>query len=334
MEDFIIDNLERSFKKHIDLMSELQGSKVLITGGSGYMGGWVTCALTWLNDTKGLDCKIILLSKDKNTIKNVPFDREHVNIEYIYADIRGMVELPQDIDYIIHTVGNPDTSFHASNPVETIDVISKGTQNVLDAATRISSLKKIIHISSGQVETTTTPNFHNNVSTSYVEAKRFSEAICGAYKIMHKLPITIVRPFSFIGPYHDIEKPWALNSFINDAINGGPIRIHGNGKPVRSFLYATDMAVWLLVFLLKGQKGEIYNLGSSEEISLQELATKISNVTLQSIDVVVENYNDKISTLVPALEKEKNLGLGVCIDINEAVLRTIEWNLKRRNKSL
>ena len=82
-------------------------------------------------------------------------------------------------------------------------------------------------------------------------------------------------PFSQLR-FPENNKPWAINSFLQEALNGQPIRIIGNGTSQRSYLYASDMAAWILVILSAGKRGDIYNLGSSEGVSLIDVANKIN----------------------------------------------------------
>ena len=169
-----------------------------------------------------------------------------------------------------------------------------------------------------------------NVSNCYAESKRIAETLCSYYKNNLRLPIIILRPFAFIGPYQDIEKPWAINSFIRDAILGGPIRILGNGMTERSYLYASDMAYCILKSLIDGKIGEIYNLGSNIPISLNDLAFKIKNHSPSEIEVLSksskENYLS-VSKLVPNTDKiNKEFNFKEIFTIDEAISRTILWN--------
>ena len=137
---------------------------------------------------------------------------------------------------------------------------------------RLNGFKKMLHISSGLVSGVTNASQKeisetqmngfdcNSSSNIYAEAKRCSESIVSSYMTLYKI-ITIARPFTFIGPYQKIDKPWALNNFIRDAFNGVPIRILGNENTRRSYIYGSDAAVWMLNILLNGKNGTAYNVG-------------------------------------------------------------------------
>ena len=69
----------------------------------------------------------------------------------------------------------------------------------------------------------------NSITSVYAEVKRCAETLCTAYSSQYKVPIVIIRPFAFIGPYQFLDKPWAINNFLRDGIAGGPIRILTDG---------------------------------------------------------------------------------------------------------
>ncbi|MFZ2889321.1 NAD-dependent epimerase/dehydratase family protein [Sulfuricurvum sp.] len=346
MENLILENLSKSFQNIVPKLEQLKGSTILITGGTGFVGSWIARALVWLNDDFDFGCKIILLSRDpENLERSDPKLYRRSDITYLRSDIRSVHNLPSNINYIIHAAANPDNRVHMSDPVNTMDVIALGTKAIMDAATRLPDIRNIVHISSGQVygkapdngeslRETILYNFSKNDITSvYPEAKRYAETICLAYRSLFKLPVCIVRPFSFIGPYQKLNKPWAINTFLQEALNNQPMRIVGNGKPQRSYLYASDMAAWLLVVLAEGKSGDIYNLGSSEGISLKEVTEKINKLLPRPVDVIVQNYNNDESKFIPNLEHIiKKFSLKMVFDFDEALQQTMQWNVNNLHK--
>lgn len=326
----------------IESFSILDNQSILITGGTGFIGKWLAEMISFINSASNLNIKLYLLGRDIAKFKEeVPHLAEKSFMNFIEQDIRYLHDLPSDINYIIHAAGSPDNREHVSDPLKTIETFYKGTQSLLDAASRIQDLKKIIHLSSHQVygrneteQLISENSFGNfealNIVNCYAEAKRIGETLCSYYKNNLRLPVVILRPFAFIGPYQDIEKPWAINSFIRDAILGGPIRILGNGLTERSYLYASDMAYSILKSLIDGKIGEIYNLGSSTPISLNELALKIQSQSTVKMEILSksskENYLS-ISKLVPDTSKiSKDLNVNEIFTIDEAINRTILWN--------
>ena len=338
MQETLKSDLNESLFYLLNFFEPLKNKTVTITG-LGFMGSWLVRALTWLNDNHEFKIKIYVITKHIEKANIIVDKRNYIKI--ISADIRSINYLPEDTNFIIHTVGNPDNRAHMTDTINTIDTIVSGTKILLDNATRLENIEAIVHISSGQVyykkESSLLNNENNfyqnlifNVNNIYPEAKRYSETLCFAYKSTNKLPIIIVRPFSFIGPFQDLNKPWAVNSLLNEALNNQPMRIIGNGKPKRSYLYASDMAAWILVILANGKKGEVYNLGSSQGVSLLEITNKINTLIDKNVKVIVNYYNNDESEFIPDVVKLKErFGLKEVFNFERALERTISWNIKK-----
>ncbi|WP_461453533.1 NAD-dependent epimerase/dehydratase family protein [Mucilaginibacter sp.] len=329
-----------------ELFSALENKTILITGGTGFIGKWLTEMVAYINHTKGYNIKLYLLARDIKKFKNeMPQLAEKTFISYIEQDIRNLHDLPADVNYIIHAAGSPDNRDHVSQPARTVETFYKGTQTVLDAASRLPELYKFVHISSHQIygkndsEILINEKFcgkvePNGINNIYAEAKRITETLCAIYRNQFKLPILIIRPFAFIGPYHDLEKPWAINNFIRDGILGGPIRIIGNSSTVRSYLYASDMSYWLLKALIKGNVGENYNIGSNEAISLNDLALKVKHSLNNNIEILSKSSKEtyaNLSKIVADTSKiVKDLDVRETYTIGDAINRTIVWNQLNR----
>jgi dTDP-glucose 4,6-dehydratase len=223
-----------------------------------------------------------------------------------------------------------------------MDVIIKGTESVLMAATRLPKLKKILNVSSGLVygsqplELETIPeNFcgtlnFTSIGSAYAEAKRMAETLCAVYRNQHRLPIANSRPFSFIGPYQLLDRPWAINNFIRDSLLGGEIRILGDGETIRSYMYPSDMAFWLLTILAQGKVGSSYNVGSPNGITLKSLASRISNNFATPPKIAIRSSEIsklKRSKFVPNVSLiSQELKVNLTVDIEESIKRTVVWN--------
>ncbi len=326
-------SLDESLKIQI-----LKNSEVLVTGGTGFFGKWLVEIVTYLNDKLSFNIKLYLIARHNSPyINEIIANRD--DIVFIKSDVRNLREIPSTIEYIIHGAATPDNSIHMSNPIEVMDTISQGTKQVLDLALGLDNVKKILNISSGQVYGTLNSNMisetnigmvdTNSINSIYPEAKRYSETLSIAYKSLYKLPVVQVRPFSFVGPHIGLEKPWAINNFIKDAIKFKKIKILGNGKPIRSYMYPTDMAWWLLNMLVDSKNGVVYNLGSPKGISLEDLALKIKAKIGVDVKIEILNMNEDNSVFVPDESLVKNrLDLDIKVDIDEALDKTIDWALK------
>lgn len=325
------------------LLKDLRNDEIVITGGTGFVGTWLTEFLAHLNDEFSYKTKIHLIARDFSTFKTSrPHLASRSDVNLIRSDVRELIELPKNTSRIVHAAGNPDNRYHNSNPLETMSVIAAGTTQVLQAAMRCSNLKSIVNLSSGHVygsqpETLSRiPESYvgsvdsNSASCAYAEAKRFGETICASFRSQNHLPVINVRPFSFVGPYQSLDQPWAINSFIHDALQAKPIRVLGDGKIARSYLYATDVALWILRILVAGDIGESYNLGSSEGIELKTLAEKIQAIVEPSPEIhyrVNPGAEWKKSRFVPDVSRTlETLGLNLTVNLDEALARTIRWH--------
>ncbi|WP_080059052.1 NAD-dependent epimerase/dehydratase family protein [Spirosoma aerolatum] len=322
-------------------LASLRNQAILVTGGTGFMGTWIAEMIAFLNEEHGFNTTLFLLSRDSKEFETkAPHLAKQGFINLIEEDIRNVAILPEQIGWIIHAAGTPDNREHASQPLKTIDVAYKGTTALLEASLRLPALKKVVCVSSnyiyGQLNANVAIEEHqpgslncNSVGAAYAEAKRITETVCAVYRNQQQLPIDIVRPFAFMGPYQGLEKPWALNNFIRDSILGGAIRILGNRNTTRSYLYGSDMAYWILSVLASPHSGKVYNIGSPYGISLYELAQKIKTSFHRNIDIVEKASSGKSSAIqssVPSTKAiENDLNVAQRIDINSSLIKTIEW---------
>ncbi len=337
--EFLKKDCEDAASWSLDMLEELKNKKIFIAGGTGFLGTWVAEFITYLNDNHQFNVSLTILARNIDSFKN---DKKHLterkDIEFISKDIRNLNELSNDVSFIIHAASSPDNRIHVSNPIDTISIITKGTDNLIDSAFKLPDLKKILYVSSGQIygrsipsnklisESDFGPMDCNKVNSIYSEAKRLAEATCCAYVSQYKLPIVIARPFSFIGPYQSLSKPWAINNFINEALNKKNIRIIGNGEPIRSYMYPADMVVWILKILASGKRNTSYNVGSPYGISLKNVAEKIVQFTDSKVDIDIKYNNDDSSLYVPDISLCQNdLGLKINYDVEETIRRAISW---------
>ncbi len=321
-------------------IENLRGASILITGGTGFIGSWLSEVITFLNDNYAFKIRLYLLSRHAYQFKEIaPHLSSRHDISLISNELASIYELPEDITYIIHAAGSPDNRLNASDPMKVFRTIVNGTNSLLDTAARLPNLKRMLNISSGLIygsqpieldrikeEFLGGPDTNTAMST-YTEGKRMAEVLCSIFRTQQRMEIVTARPFAFIGPYQRLNRPWAINNFISEALNGGPIRILGDGCTIRSYMYPSDMVNWLLTLLVSGKSGQAYNLGSVEEISLYNLALKIASFFPQKIEIQsnIAPATNKISRLIPDIGRAENLNLKNKVSLNNALLRSIEW---------
>ena len=340
--DIIREDCQEVTQGSVTLLKPLKEKNILITGGTGFMGTWISEMVAFMNDNHDFNIKLIILStRAKDYHLKAPHIASRDDVTLIEKDIRSLIDIPMEVNWIIHAAANPDNRIHASNPLQTIDVIVNGTKTLLEYAAREPELEKILNISSGQVYGIQPWDVDNNpenyfgsldpssLASTYSEAKRLAETLCTAYRNQHRLPIVNVRPFAFIGPHQLLDRPWAINNFIRDSLRGGPIKILGDGGTVRSYMYPSDMAWWILNMLVHGQVGENYNLGSPYGVTLLQLADIIANKSAKKPKIVtnVSSGHFTRTKFVPDISlAQKKLGLKLKVDLEKAVTRTFIWN--------
>jgi dTDP-glucose 4,6-dehydratase len=173
-------------------------------------------------------------------------------------------------------------------------------------------------------------------NSAYGEGKRAAEMLCALYYKQFQIPVKIARCFAFVGPYLPLDAHFAIGNFINDGLKGDPIIIKGDGTPYRSYLYASDLIIWLLKILILGGSNFPYNVGSDEDLPITELADHIRKCFATDIGVIINlalNSLAKPDRYVPLIEYAKiKLKLDVLIKLDEAINKTIQYNIKINKK--
>ena len=342
--DMLKDDCARSIGNQIDRISELRNTHLLVTGGTGFVGSWVAEMISHLNDAYSFGIHLSLLAPHANDFpKYAPHLAQRKDITLLEGDVRNFSDISDNTDWIIHAAGTPDNRVHLSNPQKTMETIVLGTNNILQIASRKGCVKRVLVLSSGLVngpQSWAHPPVHESVyegiacdslTSLYAECKRTAEMIATAYRSQFGLPVVIARPFTFVGPYQHLDRPWAINNFLHEALRGGPIRLQGNGSTVRSFMYGSDMAFWILRILLSGQLNTPYNVGSSVGCSLKELAEIVSKhaPTKPLIEMnTLPGGGSRISSWIPDVTRAvSDCDLQVNVDLEYAVAKTIAWHL-------
>jgi dTDP-glucose 4,6-dehydratase len=228
----------------------------------------------------------------------------------------------------------------ARDRLQVFDSIVEGTRRVLDLA-RESRTRKLLVTSSGAVYGSQPANLSRlsedysgapdplQISAAGAEAKRAAEALCALYADDCLEP-TIARCFAFVGPYMPLDGHLAAGNFVRDGLSGGPVRVRGDGTPVRSYMYASDLAVWLWTILLRGAALKPYNVGSEVETTIGELAHAVARrfSPPRSVEIVRDRSEPRDrARYVPSTARARSeLGLKVTIALDEALARTVEWH--------
>jgi dTDP-glucose 4,6-dehydratase len=332
-------DLEEILEPLEDAERELGRSRVLITGGTGFFGTWLLESWAHNSDRLALERTAVVVTRDPEAFAaRMPHLALHRSIELIRGDVLGPNPVHGSFDACLHAATAASLALTQSDPRLMFDTIVDGTRNVLDWV-RPSGRIPTVFTSSGAVYGALDPNIEGVPETTltgpdpldstavYAEAKRAAEMLC-AIETATGQDIRVARCFAFVGPHLPLDAHFAVGNFIADGLAGRPIVIHGDGTPVRSYMYGTDLVIWLRTLLARGVAGRSYNVGSEDGRSLAEIARLVGDRC--GVDVVVRSESTRSGPshrYVPSTGRARaELGLKESVLFDEALRRTIVWN--------
>ncbi len=261
--------------------------RALVTGGAGFIGSHLTERL--LKDGNQVS---VIDNLSTGSLKNVESFKEHSCFEFVAGDIRNaelMEPLAKRCDVIFHLAAAVGVKLIAEDPVHTIETNIGGTEIVLDAANKFH--KKILIASSSEVygKSEAVPFREDDDivlgSTrlsrwSYACSKAIDEFLGLAFYQQYGLDVVIGRFFNTIGPRQTGQYGMVVPRFVQSALNNEPVLIYGTGKQTRCFCYVADLVEAIIRLMsCKQAAGQVYNIGTNEEISIEGLADKIIEMT-------------------------------------------------------
>ncbi|MYM70400.1 NAD-dependent epimerase/dehydratase family protein [Pseudoduganella sp. FT55W] len=315
----------------------LRGQRLFITGGTGFIGCWLLEALLWGHEQLGLGLHLTVLSRRPDAFRaKAPHLANHPAVTLLAGDSSDLSSVQGQYDIVLHAA--TDVVSPSADPLAVYNDIVNGTSQTLKLAER-SGAKRYLLTSSGAVygaqpvglthvdESYTGAPDPSAPNSAYGQGKRVAEWLVACQRQRQpELQTRIARCFAFVGPYMALDAQFAIGNFIRDARNGGTIRIGGDGTPYRTYLYAADLAVWLLTLLVQGDH-KPYNVGSDEEISIAELAHKV-NAALgdrATVEIARAPSGAPPSYYVPAVQRARELGLRPYTSLADAITRTAGW---------
>jgi dTDP-glucose 4,6-dehydratase len=325
--------------EHIDCEA-LDGKTVLVSGATGFFGMWMLAYFSWLHDVRGLRLRVFAISREPaRFVHKHPWSADASWLNWITGDIRGFPFPDQPLDLVIHAA--TDTSAAAGrSPSVLFDSIVAGTRRILDCA-KAAGASRVLLVSSGGayggqaldvprlVETSRTAPSTMDVASAYGEGKRVMELLGAIHAHETGCEVVCARCFAFVGAGLPLDGHFAIGNFIRDALAKDQIVIRGDGKGVRTYLYAADLAVWLVQLLLKGANCEIYNVGSDTEVTIGELARTVVATLAPAKTVVIEGAASGPGAgnrYVPSIDRAREqLGLDVWTPLSLAIQRTAIW---------
>ncbi len=327
------------------MIDRIYPTSLFLTGGTGFFGKSI---LQWLTDSEESLNEIFsltVLSRDPSAflISN-PHFRQFKNLTFIQGDIRTFAFPKQKFDAVIHAATPASATLEQQNPEEMYSIVVDGTRHVLDFAKQCEC-KRFLMTSSGAVYGVQPPtlshiseSYEGIPTTSYGKGKKLSEQLC-LEAFAGRFECVIARPFTFVGPYLPLDTHFAIGNFIRDCLEDRPIVIQGDGTPLRSYLYAADLAEWLWTILLRGEHGRAYNVGSDTSISIHDLAHLVRQCAGTANEIIIQKpsphscgscHSDaeiSPSRYIPSIERARNeLGLTPAVSLTDAIRRTLDWH--------
>jgi dTDP-glucose 4,6-dehydratase len=257
-------------------------------------------------------------------------------LDFIAGDVRSFTpSAGRTFDFVIHGATAASAKLDQDDPEEMYSVITEGTRHLLEFSGRCEA-RRLLYISSGAVYGTQPPGlshipetYEGVPTTAYGRGKKASEQLC-LDASASRFECVIARPFAFVGPYLPLDTHFAIGNFIWDCLENRAIIIRGDGTPLRSYLYAADLAEWLWTLLLRGEHGRAYNIGSEEAISIHDLAGLVRECAGTQNEILVQE-EAKAGVLparyVPSVTRvRQELGLTPRCSLSDAIRRTIAWH--------
>ena len=274
--------------------------RVLITGGAGFIGSHL--AEAYLN--RG-DEVLVIDDLSTGTIDNIQQFKSNPRFHYTIDSVHNQpvtAELVDQCDIVIHLAAAVGVKLIVESPVRTIETNVRGTEVILALANKkqkrvlIASTSEVYGLSA-DVPFREDGNLVMGATTkgrwSYACSKAIDEFLALAYWREKKLPTTVVRLFNTVGPRQTGRYGMVIPTFVRQALAGRPITVYGNGKQTRCFGYVGDIVGALIKLMDHPESvGQVFNIGSSEEVSILHLAEKVKELTHSDSEIVFVPYDE------------------------------------------
>lgn len=274
-----------------------EGKTFLVTGAGGFLGNYIVLLFRHLNKHV-LKRKLSAILLDNFITGYEQEILSDANLTFQKHNVIESFKTARKIDYLIHAAGIASPVYYTKFPVETMDVGTIGTRNMLELA-REKKVKSFLFTSSSEVygdpdskHVPTSEEYRGNVAVTgpracYDESKRFGETMCETFWNVYGVPVKMVRPFNVYGPGIRPDDYRVLPNFIEHALRKEPLPIHGDGRNTRSFCYINDAIEMLFRVLFSQAHGESFNIGNPEkEISVEELAKYVVEAMPYPVKIV------------------------------------------------
>jgi dTDP-glucose 4,6-dehydratase/UDP-glucose 4,6-dehydratase len=322
---------------------------ILITGGCGFIGSNYINNLLKSEKFNNITIDYVInidkldYCSNKKNINNSNSNK-YIFVEGSICDkelLQGLFD-KYNIEYVVHFAAQTHVDNSFDNSINyTIDNIL-GTHQLIECCRLYGNIKKFIHISTDEVYGEISINSEDSTEISllnptnpYAATKAGAEFIVRSYYYSYNMPILIIRCNNVYGANQYPEK--IIPKFISLLRKNKKMTIHGSGLTRRNFIYVDDVVNAINIIAIKGEVNNVYNIGSSDEYNVIEIATILLN-HMKGAEVNIEdwieyikdrNFNDfryAINT-----DKLNNLGWDKTINFKDGIKKTVEWYINNDN---
>lgn len=315
----------------------IAAKKIFITGGAGFIGTKLAERLVDQNEI------IIYDNLHRNAIAGTGL-REHPNVQFVKGDVldgERVAVAMRGSNLVVHLAAIAGVNTVLEMPVTTMKVNIIGTYNVLEAALKEKGTERFIDFSTSEVFGTYAYNVREGDVTTlgavggarwtYAVGKLATEHLAHTYHKQYGFPALSIRPFNIYGPGQVGEG--AIQVFIRRALQGQDLEIHNGGGQIRAWCYVDDIVDGILLCLEKPEAvGHAFNIGNPRSVcTIYNLARQIVQLSASKSKIVFtqRDYPD-VELRIPNVDKARQLlGYEPKIDLEEGLLRTIEWYRER-----
>jgi UDP-glucose 4-epimerase len=317
----------------------LEGKRVFITGGAGFIGTTLARELVERNTVIAFDN----LHRDALSATSLA---DHENFTLVQGDVldaAAVREAARGATHVVHCAAIAGVDTVLESPVRTMRVNVIGTYNVLEAAIASETkIERFVDFSTSEVFGTHAFRVQEGqVSTigsvgearwTYAVSKLAGEHMAHAYHDELGLPTVTVHPFNVYGPGQ--IGGGAIRAFIETALRGNELTIHGDGSQIRAWCYVTDMVSGVLACLERPEAvGQTFNIGNPRSaVTIYDLAQRIKRLMRYDGEIVFQplHYAD-VELRIPNVEKARELlGWEPQVELDEGLARTIAWYRERQ----
>jgi dTDP-glucose 4,6-dehydratase/UDP-glucuronate decarboxylase len=362
--EIVAQDLDAVVEGLSDELAQLEGKRLLVTGGAGFLGYYfVQAALRANEDATREPIRVTVYD---NYVRGVPAWLEQLagneHLTLVEHDIR--TALPADVDdfeYVVHAAGIASPTYYRRHPIETMDANVNGLRSLLDWSVgqreRDRPVEGFLFFSSSEIYGDPTPEniptpetYRGNVSCTgpracYDESKRYGETLCVNFAREHGLPVRVARPFNNYGPGLKITDRRVIPDFARDILDDRDIIMLSDGSATRTFCYVSDAIAGYYKVLVRGHDGEAYNVGVEEpEVSMAELAERLAELGRAYFGysgAVVRRTSEEREYLVdnparrcPVIDKAReHLGYAPRVELDEGLRRSLLWYAENRDSA-